>query len=308
MKIIKTACKVIKNPKSALVVLIRKPKVAKLFSDEVYLKTLFFLILGRKLDLKDPHSLNEKMQWMKLYDHRPEYVVMVDKYCVREYIKKTIGEKYLIPLIGVWDDPNQINFNELPEKFVLKCNHNSGKGMCICKDKSKINVDKVKTELREGLASDYYYFSREWPYSKVKPRIICEKLLEYKDGDRSIDDFKFMCFNGVVDCVFICEGRFSERGVRFHYFDRAWNYIPYCPYPDINPKTFSLPKPENYEEMVEIAEKLSSGYPAMRIDLYNIEGKIYFGEITLFTQSGFDTTITYEADVNMGKKFILPIN
>ena len=298
--------KIIKKPRSALIVFIRSPRISKCIPDKLYLRILFRLILGRKLDLKEPSTLNEKLQWMKLYDHRDEYVVMVDKYAVREYIRERIGEKYLVPLIAVWDNPSEINFSILPNKFVLKCNHNSGYGMCICKDKSQIDTKKVCDELRQGLARDYYSFSREWPYSKVKRRIICEKLLEYKDTSKSIEDYKFMCFNGKVDNVFICEGRYSNRGVRYHYFDRDWNYLPYCPYDDVDPDTFSLPKPENYEEMITVAEKLSQGYPALRIDLYNIDGKIYFGEITLFTQSGFDTTITHEADVLMGNKFIIP--
>lgn len=306
MKVLKIVYNAIKKPKSALIVLIRSPRIAKHIPSKIYLKMLFYLILGRTLDLNNPKTLNEKLQWMKLYDHRLEYVMMVDKYKVRDYVKKSIGEEYLVPLINVWDDPDNINFNDLPEKFVLKCNHNSGEGMCICRDKSKLNIQNVRSELKKGLQSDYYSFSREWPYSKVPRKVICEALLEYKDINKPIEDYKFMCFNGVVDSVFICEGRFSKRGVRFHYFDREWNYLPYCPYPDIDPSTFTMPKPKNYAEMVRIAETLSKGYPALRIDLYNIDGKIYFGEITLFTQSGFDTTITYDADKKMGEKYVLP--
>ncbi len=278
---------------------------AKWFSDEQYLKTLYWLTFHRRLNMSNPEGFNAKLQWMKIYDRRPQYVTMVDKYAVRAYVRQKIGDEYLIPLIGVWDDPEEINFDVLPQKFVLKCNHNSGIGMTICRDKSELNVDATKKKLVRGLQDDYFVLSKEWPYSQVKRRIIAEELLEYKDSQRSLEDYKFQCFNGVVDNVFICEGRFSKRGVRYHYFDREWNYLPYCPYPDVDSHTFTWPKPEHFEEMLRIAENLSAGFPEVRVDLYNVDGKIYFGELTLFSQSGLDTDITREADMNMGKKLHL---
>ena len=306
MRLLRAIRKIFNNPKSALVILIRTPFIAKIVPDRIYLRVLFKLILNRKLDLTCPKTLNEKIQWMKLFDHRSIYVTMVDKYLVRGYVESIIGKDYLIPLLGVWDNPEEIDFDALPDKFVLKCNHNSGAGMCICYNKNELDRATVRLNLKRGLQTDYYSSTREWPYSKVRRRIVGEKLLEYKDARGPIDDYKFMCFDGRVDCVFVCEGRFSERGVRYHYFDREWKYLPYCPYPDIDPSSFTLPKPNEFEKMVDIAEKLSKGYPALRIDLYNVDGKIYFGEITLFTQSGFDTTITYEADKAMGDKFVIP--
>lgn len=274
--------------------------------DEEYLRRRFKAIFGRELNLDNPETLNEKLQWLKLYDQRPEYTTYVDKYEVRTYIKNTIGEKYLIPLLGVWERAEDIAFDSLPNQFVLKCNHNSGLGMCICKDKSKLDFDQVRNKLNKGLQQNYFLYSREYPYKDVKRRIIAEKFM--KDGSRGeLTDYKLQCFNGKFDSVFLCEGRFSSRGVRYHYFDKNWNYLPYCPYPDLNISELTSLRPHNYDEMIEIAEKLAKGIPEVRIDLYEINGQVYFGEMTFFSQSGWDTDITYEADKAMGEKITLPI-
>lgn len=145
-------------------------------SDEEYLSRKYQLYFGQKLDLQNPQTFNEKLQWLKLYNRKPEYTVMVDKYKVREYIAQELGEEYLIPLLGVWDNPDEIDFDALPNQFVLKCNHNSGLGMCICKDKSELDISKVKVELRKGLKQDYYLTGREWPYKDVPRKIIAENI------------------------------------------------------------------------------------------------------------------------------------
>lgn len=273
--------------------------------DDEYLRRRFKAVFGRELDLDNPLTLNEKLQWLKLYNRCPGYTTYVDKYEVRAYIKETIGEKYLIPLLGVWDKVEAIDFESLPNQFVLKCNHNSGLGMCICKDKSKLDIDKARRELNKGLQQDYFLYSREYPYRDVKRKIIAEKFMQ--DSDRGeLTDYKLQCFNGKFDSVFLCEGRFSSRGVRYHYFDRHWNYLPYCPYPDLDVSELKKLRPQNYDEMISIAEKLAEGIPEVRIDLYEINGQVYFGEMTFFSQSGWDTDITYEADKEMGEKIVLP--
>lgn len=273
--------------------------------DEEYLHRRFKAVFGRELDLDNPITLNEKLQWLKLYNRRPEYTTYVDKYEVRAYIKKMIGEKYLIPLLGVWDKAEDIDFESLPNQFVLKCNHNSGLGMCICKDKSKLDIDKARYELNKGLQQNYFLYSREYPYRDVKRRIIAEKFMQDRDRGE-LTDYKLQCFNGKFDSVFLCEGRFTSRGVRYHYFDRNWNYLPYCPYPDLDVSELKKLRPQNYDEMISIAEKLAKGIPEVRIDLYEINGQVYFGEMTFFSQSGWDTDITYEADKIMGERIVLP--
>ena len=163
--------------------------------DKPYLELMYWVNMDRKLDLKNPKTFNEKLQWLKLYNRRPEYTMMADKVLVRDYIAKTLGPEYLIPLLGVWDDPDEIDFDKLPDRFVLKCNHNSGLGMCICKDKSKLDIEKVRADLREGLKQDYYLTGREWPYKDIPRKILCEQYME--DASLELKDYKFFCFNGV---------------------------------------------------------------------------------------------------------------
>lgn len=268
------------------------------WSDEEYVKKIYQASMGTPLDLDNPQTFNEKLQWLKLYDRRPEYTMMVDKYLVRKYIADKLGEEYLIPLLGVWDNPDDIDFDKLPNQFVLKCNHNSGLGMCICKNKSKLNIEKVKKELRKGLKQDYYLRGREWPYKDVPRKIIAEKYITENGND--LIDYKFFCFNGQLDSVMLCLER-NTGNTKFYFFDRYWNLCRYNIRGKEAPKDFTLSKPYNIEKMFEIAEELSKGLPFARIDLYNVNGQIYFGEITLFPDSGFDSNLLLETDKYWGK-------
>ena len=199
-----------------------------------------------------------------------------------EYVKKIIGNKYIIPTIGIYNNFNEIKWDELPKQFVIKCTHDSGQ-VIICKDKEKINYKHCKKIIiTKSLKKNYYKKWREWPYKNVKPRIIIENYL-----GENILDYKIQCFNGKIDNILVCEGRDTKRGVRYHYFDTSWNYLNYCPYKDIDVNELKKLKPQNFKKMLDIAQKLSAGYPEMRVDLYNILGKIYFGEITFFTNGGF---------------------
>lgn len=273
--------------------------------------------MGKKLNLQNPQTFNEKLQWLKLYDRRPEYTMMVDKYKVRDYIAEKLGEEYLIPLLGVWDDPNDIDFDALPNQFVLKCNHNSGLGMCICKDKSKLDIEKVKEELRKGLKQDYYLTGREWPYKDVPRKIICEKfMVDHSDREMSdneentsgkddgLNDYKFMCFNGKVLCSFVCSDRFGNEGLKVTFFDKDWNVLPFERHYPKSPK--SIPKPINYEKMIEFSERLAEGIPFVRTDFYEIDRKLYFGEITFFPGSGFEEFTPEAADEELGSWIKLP--
>lgn len=275
------------------------------WDDKAFLERKFEACMGRKLDIDNPQTFNEKLQWLKLYDRNPEYTVMVDKYLVRDYIREKLGEEYLIPLIGVWDSPDEIDFDALPDKFVLKCNHNSGVGMYICKDKSKMNVEKVKKELRRGLAQDYYLTGREWPYKNVPRKIICEKFMS-NEGDTDLKDYKIQCINGKIDHAFVCVGRSDPQNLRYYYFDKDWNYLPYSVYECSDTDFLMNLKPKTWDQMKKFAEFLCEGIPELRVDFYEINGNIYFGELTFFSSSGFDDTITEQADMEIGSRFVLP--
>lgn len=278
----------------------------KNLSDETFLKLKFYAIMGRKLDLENPRTLNEKIQWLKLHNRKPEFVKMVDKYLVRDYIREQLGEEYLIPLLGVWDSPDEIDFDALPDKFVLKCNHNSGKGMYICKDKSRMDVEKVKAGLAEGLKQDYFLSSREWPYKDVPRKIIAEQYMADSAEVDCFTDYKFYCFGAKADSVLVCLER-STGDPKFYFFDRDWQLKRNNKRGKEAPEGFTVPKPENMDEMFDIAEKLAKNIdsPFVRIDLYNSDGQIYFGEITFFPSSGFDTGRLPETDALFGDKTII---
>lgn len=272
--------------------------ITNFMSDEKYLRKKFKICIGKELNLENPKTFNEKLQWLKLYNRKSEYTIMVDKYKVREYIKNKIGEEYLIPLIGIWNSTDEIDFEKLPSQFVLKCNHNSGLGMCICKDKSKLNIEKIKKELKKGLKQNYYLTGREWPYKNVIPKIICEKFMQDNE-DRELKDYKFYCFNGKVKAVMINSDRNSDQPTKADYFDENYNFLN-LKWGYENSKV--LPKkPENFEKMIELAEILSEDIPHIRVDFYNCNKKIYFGELTFFDGSGFEKFDNEEWDYRFGE-------
>lgn len=261
--------------------------------DKKYISKMFRVRMNRKLNLEKPVSYNEKLQWLKIFDHNPDYTIMGDKYLVKKYVAQIIGEEYIIPTIGVWNNAKDIDFNALPEKFVLKCNHNSGIGMFICKDNKKnINEKKVREDLDKGLKQDYYLTLREWSYKNIQRKIIAEEYI-----GNSPNDYKFYMFNGKMDSVMVCTDRDKGHAV-FRFYDKDWNRI-YYQKTELEPNN-DVEKPKKLEKMIEIAEKLSKGYPHIRVDLYNQDGKIYFGELTLYNQGGFDTDITYDTDLKWG--------
>lgn len=271
--------------------------------DEVYVKLYYRIHVKRKLNLKHPKTYNEKLNWLKFNDRDPFYSIIVDKYANRKYIKEKIGEEYLVPLLGVWNCFNDIDFDKLPNKFVLKCNHDSG-GLVICTDKRKLNMKATRKKIEDSLRCQFYYIGREWQYKNIRPRIICEELLG--DGITPPADYKFSCFNGKPDNVMVCYGR--ETGItKYYFFDMEWNLKRYNGWGEKAAKNFTIPKPKNFESMIRIAEILSKPFYFARIDLYNINGKIYFGEITLCPNSGFDANITLEADKLLGQKLRLPV-
>lgn len=275
--------------------------------DKWYLHMLYYLEMGKPLHLRSPKFFQEKLQWLKMYNRRPEYTLMVDKYCAKDYVEGLIGKKHIIPTLGIWDRPEDINFEELPDKFVLKVTNGGGNsGVIVCKNKQLHEQKSIIRTLKKALKSDIYGAFREWPYKNVKPRIIAEKYI-CDDGEHDgLTDYKFFCFNGYADCVMVCLDRQMEE-TKFYFFDQAWNLLPLNVRGKNTDPLFKLPKPACIQEMFEIAGRLSKGIPFVRVDFYCSDGKPYFGEMTFFPTSGFDKNLLYEAEQRFGDLIDLSI-
>ena len=273
--------------------------------DKVFLRLKFRFTMGYRLDLKNPKTFGEKLQWLKLYDHKPEYTIMVDKVKVKEYVASILGEEYIIPTLGVWDDPDKIDFNVLPDRFVLKCNHNSGLGMYICKDKSKMNVEKVKEDLRKGLKQNYFIGNREWPYKNVPRRILAEQYIDPAPNVQDLPDYKWFCFNGEPKFCQVIQDRNTNETIDI--FDVNWNHQDFI---GLNPKAVNacvMPtRPINLDTHLHIARELSKGIPFSRIDLYDSGNHIYFGEITFFPASGMHSFRPNQYNIILGQMIVLP--
>ena len=271
--------------------------------DRMYLKVLYRVIMGRKLNLKNPKEYNEKLQWLKLNDRKPEYSTMVDKYEVRGYIEDLLGDKYLIPCLGIYDSVDDIDIDALPDRFVLKCTHDSG-SVEICKDKSSFDIEGARHRLSQAMKRNYYATYREWPYKYVKPRIIAEGYLEGDGGD--LKDYKVMCFNGEAKIIEVHENRFVEGKVHTQtFYDREWNIVPLT---QVETVTVDRPgeRPRQLDEILRLSELIAKDMYHARIDWY-IEGdKIYFGEITFFDGSGFESFSTPEMERMLGDMINLP--
>lgn len=257
--------------------------------------------LNRKLNLKSPRTFNEKIQWLKLYDHNPIYPRLVDKYEVRQYVRDMVGEKYLVPLIGMYNTVEKIPFDELPAEYVLKCTHDSG--IAIIKNKScKLSVEEIKQLLKKGLKRKYYYEHREWPYKFIKPRIICEKYLVDESGFE-LKDYKIHCFNGHPKLIQVDFGRFTNH--RRNLYDTEWNYIDASILYPNDPST-EIKRPDKLQEMLEIASVLSNSFPYVRVDLYVIKDQIYFGELTFHHGAGYEKFRPEELELQMGGWIRIP--
>lgn len=255
-----------------------------LIPDKTYLKLKYKHKMGKKLDLENPQTFNEKMQWLKLYDRNPLYTKLVDKYEVREYIKEKIGEEYLIPLLGVYDNFDDIDFAKLPNQFVIKCTHDSG-GLVVCRDKQKLDLKKAKVKINKCLKNNFYYYNREWPYKNVKPRIIIEKYME-DTNSKELVDYKFFCFNGQPKFIYVSEGLENHETAKISFVNMEFEREKFkrTDYKDFE----TIPsRPKNFEEMKEISKILSHDVRFLRVDLYEINGKVYFGELTFTPCAGF---------------------
>lgn len=278
------------HPSRILYFLARK-NIIKL-SDKNYLKVMYRCTFNKKLNLKNPQTFNEKLQWLKLYDRKPEYTTMVDKYLVKDYVSKKIGEEYIIPTLGIYENFDDINFDKLPKQFVIKPTHYGGSsGVFVIKDKNKMDKEKIKSEINKLLKKNLFYYGREWPYKNVQPRIIIEKLMEDKKL-KDLVDYKIYCFDGKADYVMVCFDR-MKNDTKFIYFDKNWKIKPEFSNDGLKyGKSVNIDKPKNLEKMFEFAEVLSKNLAFARVDFYECNQELYFGEITFYPSSGFDDTRT----------------
>ena len=266
--------------------------------DAIYLKILYRLFLGESCNLKNPIKYNEKLQWLKLHDRKPEYARMVDKYEVRAYIADVLGEEYLIPSYGVYDSFEEIDFSKLPEQFVLKCTHDSG-SVEICKDITTFDRKRAGERLANAMKRNYYSTYREWPYKTIRPRIVVEKYLSDENGD--LKDYKILCFNGKAKLIEIHEDRFTTGHVHTQtFYDREWNKLDIVQ-EGLLPTTEPMKKPEQLEQMIEMSEKIGKDMYHVRIDWYLVGEQIYFGEITFFDGSGFTRFMNEKDDEYFGR-------
>lgn len=273
--------------------------LTNIIGDRMFLKITYRLLTGKKLNIDNPKTFNEKIQWLKLYDRKPEYTILADKYEVKKYLAEIIGNQYLIPTYGVWEKFCDIDFSMLPDKFVLKCTHDSG-GVVIVRNKEELDFKKIKHKFEKSLKRNFYWNGREWPYKNIKPRIIAEKYLEY-EGHAVPEDYKIYCFNGEPRYIAVFHNRFDNSKILSEtVYDTQWrfqnisldNHFAIC--------NEVSEKPECLEELLDICRRICAGYSQLRVDFYIIENRIYFGEITFYTAGGFQPMIPEKMDEILG--------
>lgn len=279
-----------------------KKQILQLMPSKYVIKKEYKDVFNKKLNLKKPTTFNEKIQWLKLYDKNNDYTRLVDKVLVRTYVENLIGSEFLIPIIGVFKTFDDINFDSLPSKFVIKTNNSSG-GVVPCLDKTLFDADRAKKIINEKLHHNFYKISREYPYKHIKPCIIVEEFIG--SGNEYPYDYKILCFNGAPDNIMVCVGR-ETGNTKFYFFDLNWRLLRYNKQSLELPLDFKIPKPKNFDKMISIARELSKGIPLLRVDLYNVDGKLYFGELTFYPDGGFDSNLLPEFDLLLGNKLIIP--
>lgn len=285
---------------SKFLYLLDKNRLIKL-PDELFLKVTFRVGMKKKLDLLNPQTFNEKLQWLKLNDRKDIYTKMVDKYEAKNYVASIIGEEYIIPTLGIYDSFDEIDFKKLPNQFVIKCTHDSG-GLVIVKNKSTFDKIEAKKKINKCLKKNYYYSGREWPYKNVKPRIIIEKYMS--NNNEELEDYKIHNFNGIPKVILVCKDRYKNTGLTEDFFDTDWKHLDIKrPYHDNSNSIINKPKKLN--EILELSKKLSKNIPFVRTDFYIIEDKIYFGEITFYPSSGFSEFVPEKWDYELGSWLII---
>lgn len=275
-------------------------------SDEAYIRLMYYIKFRRTINLNNPKTYNEKQQWLKLYDRKPEYSTMVDKYEAKKYITERIGEGYTISTLGVWERVEDIDFDMLPDQFVLKCTHDSG-GLVICRDKGKLDIIAAKKQIEQSMRTNYFIYGREWPYKNVKPRIIAEPLIHNNDNSM-LEEYNFFCFNGEPKFFMHCYGDEDEGETRYNdYFTIDGERLHLQWGNDSSPsgifKSFNA-----YDDMLQKARVLTEGVPFLRVDFYLADGKAVMGELTFFNWGGMMPIHPPEYDVIFGEMLQLPQN
>lgn len=271
-------------------------------SDKFYLSVLWKKVMGYELDWRHPRTFNEKLQWLKLNDQNPLYTTLVDKYRVKQWVADKIGEQYVIPTLAVYGSVDEINLDALPERFVLKCNHDSG-SVVICKDKASFDLEEAKRKLSGALKENFYWKAREWPYKNVRRCVFAEQYME--DDSGGLTDYKVSCFNGDPYKVMVCMDRYSSEATKYYSFDKNWNLLRHNRMGKVAPEGFSLPKPLNVDKMFEFSSMLAKDIPFVRADYYEVKGALFFGELTFFPEGGFDKAILKETDELYGSMIVL---
>lgn len=267
--------------------------------DKKYISLVYWIRFHKRINLKNPQTFNEKLQWLKLYGHRPEYVTMADKYRVKKYVADIIGKEHIVPCLGVWERAEDIDFESLPNQFALKCNHNSGGGRCICNDKKSLDLEVVRKNIAKGLKSDYYLPGRDKQYRDIDKLIIADTYLDDKTGNE-LRDYKFWCFDGVPKYMYCtCKGKFIYE----NFYDMNYNPVPINHgFPRLTPE---IEKPQEFELMKELASKLSAGIPFVRVDFFDVNHHVYFAEFTFFDWGGF-RPFGGDWDKELGKLIKIP--
>lgn len=276
-------------------------RVCRYIPDKMWIQIKFLCRMGKFPNLKNPRTFNEKIQWLKLHNRKAEFSAMVDKYEVKKIIAERMGEEYLIPTLGIWERFEDIDFEKLPNQFVLKCTHDSG-GLVICKDKSKLDLKKTEEKIKRCLNSNYFWHGREWPYKSVKPRIIAEQYMVDESGVE-LKDYKIFNFNGEPKLIQVDFNRFVKHTKNI--YDTDWNYMNVAINYPTDPNV-SIKRPECLGKMLNMARELSKGLPFLRTDFYVINGKIYFGELTFSPGSGFMKVTPESFDLEMGSWIPVP--
>lgn len=300
----------IQHPRLLCIALLKR--IGILMSDKLYLQLRFYCEVGHRLNLKHPKTFSEKLQWLKLYDRQPKYTMMVDKVKVKDYVDNIIGEGHIIQTLGVWDKPEEIDFDTLPECFVLKTNHSGGStGIVICRDKASFDRKSAINRLKKSLQSKGFYDFREWPYKNVERKVFAEEFVVPPSGVKDLPDYKWFCFNGEPCYCQVIQDRTTRETIDF--FDINWNHQEFVGLnqlvgvnPQITKAIAPPPRPTNLEQQLCIARQLSKGIPFVRIDLYETEKGVFFGEITFYPMSGFGGFTPSEWDYKLGELISLP--
>lgn len=279
--------------------------VTRFLPSSIMLRLLYFYRTQHILHLKHPVTFNEKLQWLKLYNAKTKdkvNTVVVDKICAKDYVASIIGKEHIIPTLFVYDSVDEVNWEQLPKQFVIKCNHDSG-GLSVCSDKECFDIEKAKEKIRRSFADNFYWHGREWPYKEIKPKILVEEYMT-DESNKELKDYKFFCFNGQVKCFKIDFNRFVKHQANYYDINLSQLSFGEASFPPDYNKELDIPG--NIHEMIELAEKLASGFPFVRVDLYNINGQIYFGEMTLCPASGFGKFTSDDWDKELGSWLELP--